>query len=209
LHRRLLRCLPGAIYGLLLAHQAVAAGGPLGIDHRLRYDDSGIWSRHTQLAMLDLLILGDVTGAVWEGGQTRLGRTFWQSIDALVLGGVSSTALKITFSRERPGQTPDPNRFFTGHGNQSFPSGEVTATSAIVTPFVLEYGRDHPLVWALEALPLYDAEARMKTWGHWQTDVLAGFALGTAVGYYAHLRNTSFSLSVMPHAVAVGLSTRW
>ncbi len=195
--------------GALYDGEALAAGGPLGIDHRLRYDDSGIWSRHDQLVMLRLLILGDVAGGLLEGGETRLGKTFWQSIDALVLGGVSASALKLTFTRERPGQTADPNRFFSGHKHESFPSGDVTATSAIVTPFVLEYGRDHPWVWGLEALPSYDAEARMKVWGHWQTDVLAGFLLGTAVGYYAHTRTSSFTLSVMPHSVVMGLRRRF
>lgn len=197
------------ICGAWRPREARAAGGPLGIDHRLRYNDHGIWSRSNQLLMLDLLMLGDAAGAVWEGGQTRLGKTYWQSLDSLVLGGISSTALKMTFTRERPGQVNDPNRFFTGHGNQSFPSGEVTATTAIVTPFVLEYGDDHPWVWSLEILPLYDAQARMNTWGHWQTDVLGGFLLGTAVGYYAHKRHLPFTLSVMPHSIQVGLRTKF
>lgn len=189
--------------------RAQAAGGPLGIDHRLPYNDSGIWSRRDQLRLLRTLMLGDALGALWVGGQTRLGRTYWQGLDALVLGGITSTALKKTFTRERPGQTDDPNRFFTGHGNQSFPSGDVTAVTAIVTPFVLEYGHDEPWVWSLEALPLYDAQARMNVWGHWQTDVLAGFALGTAVGYYAHTLKVPFTLSVMPHSIAVGLRTHF
>jgi membrane-associated phospholipid phosphatase len=204
-----LRCLLGVLCALLWAHPAGAAGGPLGIDHRLHYDNAGIWRRKNQLIFLDVLIAADLAGGVWGGGATRLGRTTWQSIDALVLGGVSSTLLKWTFTRERPVQTDDPNQFFTGHGHQSFPSGEVTATASIVTPFVLEYGAEHPWVWGLEVLPAYDAEARMKVWGHWQSDVLFGFVLGSAVGYYAHTRGASFSLSVMPHAVQVGLRTRW
>lgn len=187
----------------------MAAGGPLGIDHRLPYNDHGIWNRKTQLRLMYLMIATDLAGGVWEGGQTRLGKTFWQSIDSLVIGGIASTALKMTFTRERPGQTDNPNRFFTGHGNQSFPSGEVTATAAIVTPYVLEYKDDHPWVWSLEALPIYDAQARMNTWGHWQTDVLAGFALGTAVGYYAHSRGVPLTLSVMPHSIVVGLHTKF
>jgi undecaprenyl-diphosphatase len=30
---------------------------------------------------------------------------------------------------------------------------------------------------------VYDAIARVKTHGHWQSDVIAGWALGTAGGY--------------------------
>jgi len=51
----------------------------------------------------------------------------------------------------------------------------VTLTASVVTPFVLEYAQDHPGVYALELIPLYDAVARMKVHGHWQTDVLAGW----------------------------------
>jgi undecaprenyl-diphosphatase len=116
---------------------------------------------------------------------------------------VASTALKYIFSRERPSQTSDPNQWFTGHG-QSFPSGEVTTTSSLVTPFLLEYGRDHPAVYALELLPIYDGIARMKTRGHWQTDVLAGFALGTVAGYLLHRPGTPIILSILPHGFEIG-----
>ncbi len=184
---------------------ALAGGGPLGIDHRVAQDDSGIWQRKYQNDLMTLMIGGEIAGAVWEGGETRLGRTFWQSIDASVLGGVSSEALKITFSRERPSTTDNPNKFFQGGGNRSFPSGEVTAASAIVTPFVAEYRHDHPSVYALELLPAYDMVARIKVWGHWQTDVLAGFALGTAAGIYAHSRQQPLILSALPHGFMVGL----
>jgi undecaprenyl-diphosphatase len=85
----------------------------------------------------------------------------------------------------------------------------VAAVSSIVTPFIFEYRDRQPGVWALEALPLYDAIARMKVQAHWQTDVLAGFAIGTAAGYYAHSRDNPLVLSVMPHAIVVGLRHRF
>jgi hypothetical protein len=67
-----------------------------------------------------------------------------------------------------------PNERFKG-GGHSFPSGDVTAISSAITPFVLEYGPEHPSVYAPELLPLYDSMARMKSQAHWQTDVLAGW----------------------------------
>lgn len=194
---------------LLACPAARAGGGPLGIDHLLTYDDSGIWNRKYQNLLLYGLIATEVAGGVWEGSDSRLGRTFWQSIDSSVAGAISSTALKYTFTRVRPNASNnDPDLWFKGHGNQSFPSGEVTATSAIVTPFVLEYGRDHPLVYALELLPMYDAVARMKVQAHWQTDVIAGFALGTTAGWFMH-RNagTPYVVRIMPHAIYVGIKT--
>jgi undecaprenyl-diphosphatase len=189
---------------------ACAGGGPLGIDSRLTEDDSGIWARRYQDGLIAVLIVGELGGALWEGGEERFGRTLWQSIDASLIGGISSGVLKYAFSRERPSVTDDPNKWFAGHGAQSFPSGEVTLTSAVVTPLVLEYGHEHPGIYALELLPVYDAIARMKVRAHWQTDVIAGFALGSAAGYYAHARSgTPLVLSVMPHGIYVGLKKSW
>lgn len=199
-------CLPVLLLTVVAAVQApiaLAGGGPLGIDSRVAYDDSGIWARSNQNALIDSMMAVAGLGALWEGGEDRLGKTFWQSVDAGVFSGVTEIGLKYVFSRERPSQTSDPNRWFTGHG-QSFPSGEVTTTSSLVTPFVLEYGRDHPAVYLLELLPIYDGIARVKTRGHWQTDVIAGFALGTAAGYFLHRPGMPIVLSFLPHGFEIG-----
>ncbi len=182
---------------------ALANDGPLGIDKKLNFDDQGIWKRSNQKALMGVLIGGEVAGALWEGRDTRLGRTFFQAIDATVIGVASSEVLKHTFRRLRPNQTDDPNQWFES-GGRSFPSGEVTTAAAVITPFVLEYGHDHPAVYALELIPLYDAEARMKVHGHWQTDVLAGWAIGTLAGYYAHTRSESLTVGVLPRGLTVG-----
>ncbi len=192
----------------LLAAPAQAGSGLLGLDHTVSYDDSGIWARRNQNALLELMLIGEAGAAVWEGGETRLGRTLWQSIDSTVVSGVLCQALKYSFSRARPSQTDNPNLWFQGGGDQSFPSGEVTAVSSIVTPLVLEFAGEHPSVYLLEALPVYDAIARVKVHGHWQSDVIAGFALGTGTGYFVHQRTgTPWVLSIMPHGIYVGLKT--
>ena len=197
-----------ATVALLLPLAAQAGSGLLGLDHVVPLDDHGIWARRNQTALIDLLVVGAVGAAVWEGGETRFGRTLWQSIDATVAGFTVSEALKYTLSRARPNQTDNPNKWFQGGGDQSFPSGEVTATSAIVTPLILEYGATHPSVYLLELLPVYDAIARVKVHGHWQSDVLAGFALGSGAGWLVHRRSgTPWVLSVMPHGIYVGLRT--
>jgi len=187
---------------------AQASGGPLGIDSKLNYDDNGIWKRSNQTALMGVLIGGELLGALWEGSDTRLGKTLYQAIDASIVGGVSSEVLKRTFRRARPNETDNPNDWFH-HGGRSFPSGEVTLASAVVTPFVLEYGSDHPLAYALELVPLYDAEARMKTHGHWQTDVLAGWALGSVAGYYAHSRSDSLTVGILPRGITVGWKNKF
>jgi len=183
-----------------LAH---AGGGPLGIDHRWNYDNSGIWKRSNQDLVRYGALAADIGLALWEGDGTRLGRSAWQSVDSVVLAGVTAEAAKRAFGRERPGDSNDPNQWFKS-GERSFPSGEVAEISAIITPYVLEYRQDHPAVWGLELLPAYDAIARMKVQAHWQSDVLAGFALGTASGIWAQQRGTPVILSVLPHGFAVG-----
>ena len=47
--------------------------------------------------------------------------------------------------------------------------------AALVTPYVLEYGRDYPATYALLLLPLYVGAGRIKNQAHWQTDVVAGW----------------------------------
>ena len=138
-----------------------------------------------------------------------MGRTLWQSVDSSIFSAVSVEALKYAFGRERPSQTDDPNRWFKGSCCRSFPSGEVALQASFVTPFIVNYAADHPLVWSLEVLPAYDAVARMKTQGHWQTDVLAGWAVGSAFGYYAAKREQPFFLGVLPHGFAVGIHSRF
>ena len=186
---------------------AHAGGGPLGIDHRWNVDDTGLWRRSNQNLLRYGVLVGDVGFAVWEGGESRIGRTAWQSIDSVAASGLVAEGAKRAFGRERPRDNPDPGQW--RNGGRSFPSGEVTEITAIVTPYVLEYRHDHPAVWALELLPAYDAIARMKVQAHWQTDVLAGFALGTAAGYLAHQRDNPVILSVLPHGFAIGLKKRF
>ena len=191
------------------APNAIAAGGPLGIDHRVAYDDSGIWSRRNQLILQDATALVVVAGALWEGDQSRMGHTYWQSFDSVALGSASAAVLKLAFSRARPAQTENPNEWFKGKGHNSFPSGEVAEVASAITPFVLEYGAEHPSVYALELLPIYDAIARVKVRAHWQSDVLASFAIGTAVGYYAHSRDGSLLVGILPRGVSVGWQKRF
>lgn len=191
---------------VLVGPAAWAAGGPLGIDHRVTYDNSGIWQRNIQLDVVRGVLAAEIAGALWEGGDSRVGKTFWQSIDASVIAGGSTFILKRVFQRPRPSQTADPNLWFQGCCNYlSFPSGEVSAVTASVTPFVLEYGPDNPWVYALEIIPAYDMVARVKTHGHWQTDVLGGYAVGFLAGWYAHQLKVPLVLSIMPHGIYIGL----
>nr|WP_254425078.1 phosphatase PAP2 family protein [Rhodanobacter sp. B04] len=193
-----------ALVAVVASGTALAGGGPLGIDHRLHYDNSGIWKRSDQNVLMYGTILTVGGGALAFGDEDKFGDTMWRAVDAMVISSIGAQAMKYTFQRERPSQTSNPNEFFKGTHAQSFPSGEVTAIAAAVTPFMAAYGDDHPAVYALALLPAYDAVARMKTRGHWQSDVLVGAALGTGVGLWAAHRQSPLILGWLPGGFQVG-----
>jgi membrane-associated phospholipid phosphatase len=180
-----------------------------GFDHELPLDQNGIWGRSYQTGLQNAVIAAEVAGSLWFGNDNELGHTFWQTVDASTISGIGAAALKIAFSRARPSQGNNPNQWFRGSGHQSFPSGEVTLQASFVTPFIANYGRQDPWVWALEILPAYDAVARLKSQAHWQTDVIAGWALGTAVGYWSTTHATPLSVQLLPRGLSVGFSRRF
>ncbi|MHB1543328.1 MAG: phosphatase PAP2 family protein [Gammaproteobacteria bacterium] len=182
-----------------------ALGASYAIDHRLALDNTGIWARNNSLDLEHAVMAVEGVGAIWLGGRSRIGRTFWQAVDSSVFTAITTQALKYVISRARPIQSSSPHNFFQGRCCESFPSGEVALQASFVTPFIAEYYRRDPWVWGLEILPLYDAEARMKEQGHWQTDVISGFAIGTAWGIYAHEEKQPFILSILPGGFMIGL----
>lgn len=192
-----------------LPQAAFPKDGPIGIDHNVARDNDGLTLRRNQLLIENGMIVSLAAGALWLGGEDRLGETYWRAIDSSLLGAAASTGLKMVFTRSRPTESGNPNLWFQGRGHYSFPSGEVTFTSAAVTPFVLRYAGEHPAVWALELFPAYDAVARVKVGGHWQSDVLAGFLLGTATGYIAATRDSPFILESLPRGFMLGYRTRF
>jgi undecaprenyl-diphosphatase len=180
-----------------------------GIDHVVPLDENGVWSRQYQTALQNGVIATEIIGALWLGNDNELGHTFWQTIDSSVISGLSAQVMKFAFSRARPNQGGDPNAWFQGKGHESFPSGEVTLQASFVTPFIVNNARENPWIWALEILPAYDAVARVKSQAHWQTDVIAGWALGSAIGYWSTTRAVPVSVAILPHGLTVGFSKRF
>ncbi|HEY2402987.1 MAG TPA: phosphatase PAP2 family protein [Steroidobacteraceae bacterium] len=180
-----------------------------GIDHEWSLDQSGIWARKYQTGLETGVIAVELAGALWLGNDDEAGHVFWQSIDSSVISGVASLALKKATGRRRPNQGNDPNAWFKGSCCESFPSGEVTLQASFVTPFIVHYAPNHPWVWALEILPVYDGIARMKSQSHWQTDVIAGWLLGTGIGYWSTTRSIPLSVQLLPGGVSVGISKRF
>ncbi len=193
----------GSLFVLAVSSGAHAGG----LDHPITPTDSGIWARKYTLGLEYAVIGTELGGALWLGGESELGRTFWQTIDSSIFSSATAQGMKWASGRKRPSQTSNPNEWFKG--GQSFPSGEVTLQASFVTPFIVNYADRDPWVWALEILPAYDAVARVKQGAHWQTDVIAGWALGTGFGYFAAKNKAPYILSVMPHGFMVGMHANW
>jgi membrane-associated phospholipid phosphatase len=174
-----------------------------GFDHRLGGDPGGFW-RHAD-GVAAVALAATAGGALYLGSEDRTGRALWQGGEAFVLSYAASTLLKSAAGRERPSETDDPHRWH--RGGDSFPSRHAAGTAALVTPLIMEYGREQPAVWLLAALPAYQMVSRVKTRDHWQSDVVAGAALGVAAGYLEHQRGP-WSVQLLPGGVFVGYKGR-
>jgi len=174
------------------------------IDHTVSYDASGVWNPNVYRGLVGALTAAQIGGAVWEGSDTRFGKTMWQGIDAEIIAGVSATAGKYIFTRARPNDGNNPCLWFQGGSNYSFPSGEASVAAALVTPYILEYGSEYPAAYALLLLPAYVGAGRIKNQAHWQTDVLAGWAVGGLSGWFAHSRDVPIMIQLLPHGFQIG-----
>jgi PAP2 superfamily len=206
--RRARLSLPLLLLLVLVPTAAHAGGGPFGIDYELGKGDTGVFSRNAQLGLEYGSVAFIAAGSLFLGNDDKLGHEFWQSADSAVLAGLSAQVLKHAFRRARPIQGQGPNAWFQG-GDQSFPSGEETLQAAWVTPFILDNYRQHPWIWSLELLPIYDGYARMKSQAHWQSDIIVGWLLGSGFGYWAAHRRVPLLVQILPGGVSVGFYKRF
>jgi len=199
-----------ALFAALLSVEAGAQNcGWSHIDHKVGYDASGVWNPNVYRAIVDTLTVAQIGGAVWEGSESRFGKTMWQGIDSEIISAVATTAGKRIFTRARPSTEDNPCLWFQGGRNYSFPSGEAAQAAGLVTPYIIEYGSENPLTYGLLLLPLYVGAGRIKNQEHWQTDVIAGWAVGGLSGWYAHSRDTPILIQLLPHGVSVGLKVKF
>jgi hypothetical protein len=206
-----LRAVLALALGAIEPAPAVATGSCIWsvIDHKWTKDESGIWNPTVYRRLTDGLTVAQIGAAFWEGSTSRFGKTAWQGMDAELLAGGSAEVLKRVFTRVRPADTDDPCLFFAHGSNRSFPSGEAAVAAALVAPYVLEYGNQYPATYGLLAVPIYVGAGRLKAHAHWQSDVLAGWAVGGLSGWYAQGRDTPLLVQILPGGVFVGIKTRF
>ena len=199
-----------ALLAVLLSVEAAAQNcGWSRIDHKVGYDASGAWNPNAYRGIVNALTVAQIGGAVWEGSESRFGKTMWQGIDSEIISGVAAEVGKRIFTRVRPNTEDNPCLWFQGGHNYSFPSGEAAVAAGLVTPYIFEYHDEYPATYALLLLPLYVGVGRIKNQEHWQTDVIGGWAVGGLSGWYAHSRDTPILIQLLPHGVEVGLKVKF
>ena len=112
----------GCVALLLIGMSSSACAG--GIDHVVTYDDSGIWSRSNQQALSYGAGAAVIAGSIFADSDSRLGRTFDRSMDAMVMTAMTTTAMKYAFSRERPDEVMGPETFLPAAGTRAFPAAK-------------------------------------------------------------------------------------
>ena len=170
-------------------------------DHKIQKDESGFWGEHYNMPKYSALAVLSI--AAFEGSQSRLGETSYKSLEAGLLSQVVTEGLKKATDRTRPRNTDNPHDW--GEGGESFPSGHVSGMTALVTPFILEYQKDYPIMHLLWALPLHQMGGRLKAQAHWQSDVIVGALVGFASGYYSHKRDYPLIVSLSKDNFFLGI----
>ena len=67
-------------------------GGWSIIDRRIHQDESSIWNPKVYQGLMVALSVADLGGALWEGSESRPGKTLWQTMDSQLLAAGSTTA---------------------------------------------------------------------------------------------------------------------
>lgn len=160
-------------------------------------------------------VAAGVFGASLLTDDTRFQDAAFTSLQSIVYANAAAFGLKYTVGRFRPEEDLGADAFDMFSGNASFPSGHTATAFAMVTPWIMYY--PGPVSYAMLALPVGTAVARIAKDRHWPTDVLAGAAIGYMTARYLserHLENASSDerprIQITPAIApdAVGLNIR-
>jgi PAP2 superfamily len=119
---------------------------------------------------------------------------------SIIAGGIISPLLKLAVGRVRPRNTANKAEFHPFSRNHSFPSGHATQAFTVATVISAHY----PSPWVSAGaytVASFVGYARHEHNAHWASDVVAGAALGVAVGRTVvklNDENRGVHLSVVP-----------
>lgn len=128
---------------------------------------------------------------------------------AVILTGAYTFLFKSLFQRERPYQSDpaNPNYWggpFDGFHNNSFPSGHTSVAFAAAT-VLSAYYKDHLWV-GITSFSLAGLVAVSRNYDdkHWASDVVAGAALGYAIGRLVYNKHEKRKLAIQPYGSVYG-----
>jgi len=175
------------------------------LDKKVSKDESGIIGAHYNIPKYSYVALIGV--AAYEGSDTRFGLATFKALEAGAISQAITEGIKKSTGRLRPRHSDSPTSW--NEGGESFPSGHVSGMAAMVTPYILEYKDDKPMVHLLWLLPAHQMVGRVKAQAHWQSDVIVGALVGIASGYITHKMKTPLMLSFTKDNVYVGIKYRF
>jgi membrane-associated phospholipid phosphatase len=121
----------------------------------------------------------------------RLQRIGLHATEAVVLGGATTSVLKVVAGRQRPyvaaRDADDWTPFRVGGGHTAFPSGHTTVAFAFASAVTAELATESPRAAWIGGPLLYGGAglvglARMFDDKHWASDVVLGAGIGTLAG---------------------------
>jgi membrane-associated phospholipid phosphatase len=145
----------------------------------------------------DFYTTGGIAATFYLIGRTthnaRARETGLLGAEALINGGIVSTALKAISQRPRP-RVDDASGEFFDRGN-SFPSGHSISAWSLATVVAYEYGQHRPLVrFGAYSLATAVSLSRYTGRNHFLSDVLVGSAIGYGIGRYVYRTHHDMSL---------------
>lgn len=145
-------------------------------------------------------------GLIWNNDKSK--RVGMLSAKAFLLSAAFVQIPKYAFQRQRPGTfNQDPYIFegpFGSYKNNSFASGHTTAVFAVAAVMASEYKETKwvpPVAYTIAALT---GISRIHDNRHWASDVLAGAALGYAIGKLVYNQD-NWGIRVVPTGNGLGM----
>jgi membrane-associated phospholipid phosphatase len=185
----------GIVFGARLIH-------PLDAHYMRRLQDSSTQANRKLQVLATIVrttaapgswIIGGSMYAVGRlSGNTKLADLGLHGTEALIVGEITATVMKVTIGRARPYVNGNPNdyqfgRGFTSGDYKSFPSGHSVAAFAAAAAVSSETSRWAPGTRWIIGPVMYGGAAlvgtsRMYNNQHWASDVIVGAGIGTLAG---------------------------
>jgi undecaprenyl-diphosphatase len=159
------------------------------------------------------LLLGDGTVdlllcSAFSVGDAKARRTTLEGVEALAGTALTAELLKHILRVTRPEDTVGRKRYFqrfrlVDHVNDAMPSGHTMSAFATATVISANYPEAAP--YAFTAASLVGLSVIERGW-HWPSDVIAGAALGYALGRASVVVNQKFALGPAPNGTGLSAS---